>query len=91
MDVTRSKITGAEFLRNANASATFSYQEYMPETTQDLAGTEILIRLDDAGEWIRVRFGDGTLDLRARRRRREAEPRARPSMRRSGWATRSTS
>jgi hypothetical protein len=57
------KDQGAEFLRSANASATYNYQEYMPAATQGLAGTEILIRLDDAGEWIRVRFGDDSLDF----------------------------
>ena len=57
------KDQGAEFLRSANASATYNYQEYMPAATQELARTEILVRLDDAGEWIRVRFGDGSLDF----------------------------
>ena len=32
------KDQGAEFLRNANAGATFSYQEYMPPATRALAG-----------------------------------------------------
>jgi hypothetical protein len=57
------KDQGAEFLRSANASATYNYQEYMPAATQELALAEILIRLDDAGQWIRVRFGDGSLDF----------------------------
>ena len=57
------KDQGAEFLRSANASATYNYQEYMPATTQALAGTDVLIRLDDAGEWVRVRFGDDSLDF----------------------------
>lgn len=57
------KDQGAEFLRSANASETYNYQEYMPAPTQELAGTDILIRIDDAGEWIRVRFGDGSLDF----------------------------
>ena len=55
------KDQGAEFLRSAKASATYNYQEYMPAPTQELAGTDILIRLDGADEWIRVRFGDGSL------------------------------
>jgi len=50
------KDQGAEFLRSANASATYDYQEYMPAPTQELGGTEITLRLDEGGEWIRVRF-----------------------------------
>ena len=57
------KDQGAEFLRSANASATYDYQEYMPEATQSLAGSDILVRLDEAAEWIRVRFAGGSLDF----------------------------
>jgi hypothetical protein len=57
------KDQGAEFLRSANASATYDYQEYMPAATQALSGSDILVRLDEAAEWIRVQFGDATLDF----------------------------
>jgi MoaF C-terminal domain/MoaF N-terminal domain len=59
------KDQGAEFLRSANASTTYDYQEYMPASTQALAGADVLIRLDEGGEWVRVRFGGDSLDFEA--------------------------
>jgi MoaF C-terminal domain/MoaF N-terminal domain len=55
------KDQGAEFLRNANAGATFSYQEYMPPATRALAGTAVRMRLDEADGWLRLRFDDESL------------------------------
>jgi hypothetical protein len=57
------KDQGAEFLRSANAAATYDYQEYMPPATQELAGRDLRIRLDGAEVWIHVTFGDATLDF----------------------------
>jgi hypothetical protein len=54
------KDQGAEFLRSANASATYNYQEYMPAATTELAGSEVRVQLDD-GTWIDVRFAEDDL------------------------------
>ena len=54
---------GAEFLRSANESSTYDYQEYMPAATQELAGTELHVVLDDDAGWIDVRFGDGSVEF----------------------------
>jgi hypothetical protein len=55
------KDQGAEFLRSANASETYDYREYMPAATQELAGDDFFVRLDDAEESIRVHFEATTL------------------------------
>ncbi len=47
------KDQGAEFLRSANASATYDYQEYMPAATQALAGSDIL------SDWTKPPSGSG--------------------------------
>jgi hypothetical protein len=56
------KDQGAEFLRSANASETYDYQENMPAPTPALAGADVVLRLDEGAEWIGLRFGGDTLE-----------------------------